>query len=229
MTLAAFLKLLAFISNMFVIAHRGASAYAPENTLKAFHLAEEMGANAIELDVRLSRDGVPVVIHDPVVSRVSNANGKVSSFSFKELKRLKIGTQRIPSLKEVVEETSIPLFVDVKEAGATGKVLDMLTGFKKRSVIVSFHDEVLVSAKKRGFKTGFVSLLGLTAASRAEKLSADYMLCFKPLLGRDVVAVCAKKRVKPIAWVVDNRREALRFKSIGVFGIITNKPDVLLR
>ncbi len=229
MTLVVFLKLLAFISNMFIVAHRGASAYAPENTLKAFELAEEMGANAIELDVRLSKDGVPVVIHDPVVSRVSNAKGKVNSFSFKELKKLKIGAGQIPSLKEVIEETALPLFIDVKEVEATEKVLSLLTGFKKRCILVSFHDEVLVTAKKRGFKTAFISFTGLTAASRAEKLSADYLLCFRSLLGADIVKACAKKRIKTLAWVVDDRNEALRFKSMGVYGIISNRPDVLLR
>lgn len=74
-----------------IIAHRGASSLAPENTLEAFLLAQKQGADAIELDVRMSKDGVPVVIHDPTVDRTTGASGLVKDLTVVELKRLNAG------------------------------------------------------------------------------------------------------------------------------------------
>ena len=75
---------------MLIIAHRGASAYATENTLSAFKLAEAMNASGIELDVRLTMDGVPVVFHDVFLNRVTNGKGKVKSKTLAEVKKLKV-------------------------------------------------------------------------------------------------------------------------------------------
>ena len=92
-----------------MIAHRGASGDAPENTLAAFHLAVEQGADGIELDVRLTRDGVPVVIHDRTIDRTTSGSGKVGTLTLAEVKRLDAGSwfspahkgEQIPTLDEV--------------------------------------------------------------------------------------------------------------------------------
>lgn len=94
-----------------ILAHRGASAYAPENTLAAFLLARELGADGVELDVQLSRDGVPVVIHDHTVERTTNGYGRVSELTIWELKQLDAGAwkdaafsgEKIPTLAEVFD------------------------------------------------------------------------------------------------------------------------------
>ncbi len=213
---------------MFIVAHRGASAYAPENTLKAFELAERLNASAIEFDVRLSKDGIPVVMHDLFLNRVSGKKGKVDSRNFEQLKKLRVGSERIPSLNEVLTATSLPLFVEVKEIAAIGPTLKLLANFKKRVVIVSFFEEVLLTAKKLGFKIAIVSFAGLTAVKRIKHLQPDYVLAFKVLLGRDLIKFCKRNKVKVLAWVVNDKREALRFKALGVDGIVTDKPDILL-
>ena len=91
-----------------VWAHRGASAYAPENTIPAFRLAMEQGADGIELDVQLSKDGKLVVIHDEWVDRTSNGKGRVVDMTCQELKKLDFSCgmadypfARIPTLREV--------------------------------------------------------------------------------------------------------------------------------
>ena len=78
------------MSNTKVIAHRGASGYAPENTLEAFVLAVSQKVDGIELDVQLTRDGVPVVIHDETIDRVTSKTGYVKDYTLKELKKLYI-------------------------------------------------------------------------------------------------------------------------------------------
>ncbi len=99
--------------NFVVIAHRGASSYAPENTHSAFKLAIELNAEMIELDVSLSKDGIPVVVHDETVDRTTDAAGLVSSFTLSELKKLETGAwfskkyagEPFPTLEEVLSYT----------------------------------------------------------------------------------------------------------------------------
>jgi len=93
-----------------IIAHRGASASAPENTLSSFYLAVDQEAAAIELDVRLSSDGWPVVIHDATVDRTTNGQGAVSKLTVKELQSLDAGDGGpVPTLDQVFETNSSPL------------------------------------------------------------------------------------------------------------------------
>lgn len=73
-----------------IFAHRGASGYAPENTMDAFKLAVKQGAEGIELDVQLSKDGIPVVIHDETIDRVTNGHGYVKDYTLEELKNFTI-------------------------------------------------------------------------------------------------------------------------------------------
>ena len=93
-----------------VFAHRGASGYAPENTLEAFELAVRMGADGVELDVHMTRDGELVVAHDEALSRVSNGLGFIRDKTVAELKRLRFNKTHpeypnatIPTLREVYE------------------------------------------------------------------------------------------------------------------------------
>lgn len=106
------------------IAHRGASGYAPENTIAAFELAFEMGADMLELDVQLSKDGQPVVIHDDSLERTSDGKGQVGALTLSELKRLDAGSwyaasyagERIPTLEEVLKRFGgrIGLLIELK-------------------------------------------------------------------------------------------------------------------
>ena len=110
------------LSSPVIFAHRGASAYAPENTLAAFNLAFEQGADAIELDVKLSADGEIVVIHDPTLERTTNGKGRVVKTSLTALRQLDAGSffdekfhnERIPTLDEVFEEVGNKLFINVE-------------------------------------------------------------------------------------------------------------------
>jgi glycerophosphoryl diester phosphodiesterase len=91
-------------STPLIIAHRGASHDAPENTITAFALAVEQGADGIELDVQLSADGIPVVMHDASVERTTNGRGAVSKLTIEQLQRLDAGDGRpVPTLDEVFE------------------------------------------------------------------------------------------------------------------------------
>ncbi|HEX6972297.1 MAG TPA: glycerophosphodiester phosphodiesterase family protein [Limnochordia bacterium] len=102
-----------------VIAHRGAPLRAPENTLRAFQIAVEEGADGIELDVQLSRDGVPVVMHDASVDRTTTGTGRVSDLTAAELRALVIparggGEERVPTLADVLAAVGPTVFLDIE-------------------------------------------------------------------------------------------------------------------
>ena len=146
---------------MKVWAHRGASMVAPENTMAAFAKAHELGADAIELDVHRTADGVPVVIHDETVARTTNGRGYIHSGSFAWVRSLDAGSrfhpnfrgEQIPSLEEVlafVRSTSMSLNVEIKNnqvlySGIETEVVQLLDQYKMidRTVLSSFnHDSV---------------------------------------------------------------------------------------
>lgn len=98
-----------------IIAHRGASLHAPENTIAAFELAYQQNADGIELDVKLSADSVPVVIHDPTVDRTTDGSGAVADLSLLALKELDAGEgQQIPTLAEVFESVGGKLLINIE-------------------------------------------------------------------------------------------------------------------
>lgn len=157
-----------------ILGHRGASAYAPENTIAAFRLAHELGADGIELDVQLTRDKIPVVIHDDLVDRTSNGHGRVSDLTIAEIARLEAGSWKaeeyrgepIPTLAHVfdalmdwirplgstraclinVELKTDRLFTD----GLELQVLNLISryGIHDRILLSSFSPLSLMRAKK---------------------------------------------------------------------------------
>src|SRR5690554_5799160 len=146
-------------SSFLVIAHRGASAFYPENTMFAFKAAHEMGAAMIELDITLSKDGIPVIIHDEKLNRTTNGKGKVSDFTLEELKKLDAGSwfhpkfseEKIPTLEEVLEfaQNRIALNIEIKpeavslspKEGVEEKSLELVKkyGMEKHVLFSSFH------------------------------------------------------------------------------------------
>src|SRR5512135_2857797 len=112
-------------SQPLVIAHRGSSAYAPENTLAAFRLAAEQEADAIELDVDLTRDGHVIVMHDATVDRTTDGHGRVADLTLDEIRRIDAGAwkgaafngERVPLLEEVFEAVGQRMLINVEIKG----------------------------------------------------------------------------------------------------------------
>src|SRR5512139_1882961 len=110
------------LSQPIIFAHRGASVYAPENTIAAFKLAIAQQADAVELDVKLSADGQVIVIHDSTVDRTTNGHGKVQDMTLAELKALDAGSffssqyagEKIPALEEVFEAMGKRTFINIE-------------------------------------------------------------------------------------------------------------------
>lgn len=235
------------------IAHRGASRYAPENTMSAFRKAHKMGADMIELDVQLSKDGIPVVFHDAKLENHSNGKGLVSSFLFDELQQLDAGKwfsdefigEKIPSLYQVLDWACDKILVNieikteaVKEAYENGiekKVIELVrqTGMEKYIIISSFDYRAVERIKKMepDILTGLLYFKKESGKRGPVELlidyQADFFHCGKSEMGRNWREKLDKEDKRFLIYTV-NRKKAMRiWLKKGAFGIFTDKPDVL--
>ncbi|HEU5169639.1 MAG TPA: glycerophosphodiester phosphodiesterase family protein [Gemmatimonadales bacterium] len=219
-----------------VIAHRGASADAPENTLAAFELAVRQGADALELDLRLSRDGVPVALHDPTLDRTTPLRGPVAAFTMVELE-----AAGVPSLADVLAAfPRTPLLLDVKDAAAQTAVRDVLLarGAAARCVVAAEETCALGAFRGAPFVTGAcgedIARLYWSSALRRPPATVGYGLLSVPLRHRGLPVptrwfVAAARRLGcPVhVWTVDAPALARRLWSRGVAGIVTNVPAAI--
>lgn len=218
-----------------VIAHRGASAEQPENTMAAFRRAVDLGADAIELDVRLSRDGVPMVIHDPTLDRTTSATGPVAARSAEELARLKVGsTTGVPRLADVLREIPLPILLEVKEPAAQEEVAGVLLGQEAadRVVVASAHDEALDAFRVAPFLVG-ASARDILRLWLAPLRGLPQLRCTAysvPWRHRGVLPVPTRRFIANAhtlgasvhVWTVDDPALGRRLWSRGVSGIVTN-------
>lgn len=237
------------MSKPIVIAHRGASERAPENTLSAFKKALEMGVEGIELDVQLSLDGHIVVIHDEMVDRTSNGKGLVKDKTLEELKSLDFGSwllndfkgEKIPTLEEVFEflgNWKGLINIEIKNGpvfypGIEEKVNRAIERFNliDNVIVSSFNHYSLVEIKKlnRRLKTGILYVAGLYEPwEYVKRLGADaiHPLFYSTL--PEIVNGSRKNGILVNPWTVDNPRSIKEIAHMGVSGIITNVPDVAL-
>jgi glycerophosphoryl diester phosphodiesterase len=223
-------------SRPLIIGHRGASADAPENTLAAFALAIEQGADGIELDVQLSADGWPVIIHDDTVDRTSNGSGRVAEMTVAQLKAFELGLeQRIPTLDELFEAFGPTLLYNVElkgsgllDRGLEAAVADRIESYhlENHVLVSSFNAFCVRRARRHLARTTPVGLLRETRAMQmAHRLAAaeadhpDYRL-----VDEAYMAWVRAYGLRVHVWTVDDAAEAQRLVNLGVHGIITNKP-----
>ena len=222
-----------------IIAHRGASADLPENTLAAFALAAEQGADGIELDVQLTADKRIVIFHDPTLERFTGSKSKVSELTLAELKTVDLGEgQTIPTLDELLEFLGPRLLYNIelknlslRDNGLEAAVADRIESFAllDLTLVSSFNPFSVRRARQVFHRSVPIALV------RARGLRQyTYLLASEQAdhphhsLVDDKYMEWAKKRNYRIhAWTVDEPREARRLAELGVHGIISNKPLVI--
>ena len=139
--------------NIKIVGHRGAAGYAPENTLLSFQAAMDSGCDKVEMDIRVTKDGHAVVIHDATVDRTTNGKGPVLAKTLEEIKRLECGKgQKIPTLREVVDlcKNRIRLIIELKEFGASKAVSEILeeNDLTGSSLVISFDAGIVGEMKE---------------------------------------------------------------------------------
>ena len=231
-----------------IIAHRGASAYAPENTMAAFKTALEMGADGIEFDVALTRDNEVVVIHDETVQRTTNGIGKVCEFTLEELQLLDAGKyfdkqfsgERIPALETVFEVFGKKLLINVEIKNFQSpfdklpvKVARMVTqfGLEEHVIISSFNPVALIKAGKqsRDIPLAILTFGSIPSPVRfgIEKVIRHHAIHpHGGLVSKKWLVNRQSKGCRINVWTVNRPEEIREFVDIGVDGIITDCPDL---
>lgn len=230
-----------------IIAHRGFSAIAPENTLAAFDLAIKYGANSIEFDVQLSAEGVPVIFHDTTLDRITRTSGKVRDKTLEELNALDAGAwfdrrfsgEKIPTLKSaltILKNVDKFLYFDVKPdcEWSSSEVKNfvntlLVEGVNNKSVITSFNSQFLEQVREVSQDL----LIGHIVANEsdykaqlAKAVAADDRLIssqYRVLLDNPSLVENSRDRgVDVVAWTVDSREDVVKLVDIGVVRIVTN-------
>jgi len=241
-----------------VIGHRGNRAHAPEDTLVSFAQAVALGVDALEMDLHLSRDGVPVVIHDPTLDRTTDARGAVAERTVAELARVDAGARfstdggrshpyrgqgiGVPTLEEVlVTHPGVPLILEIKAREAARPVLALLERLDAtgRVLIGSFHDDALFAFSQASIPvagaTHALAKLYLPALFGARRTPLTFQAMCIPRFFRGLpLPVTGFARLMagnggPVhVWTVNDRAEARALWSAGVAGIISDDPAAMI-
>ncbi|MFZ0431820.1 MAG: glycerophosphodiester phosphodiesterase family protein [Candidatus Acidiferrales bacterium] len=231
---------------IWVIAHRGASGYAPENTLAAYQRALEVGAGFIETDLHLTRDARFVAMHDATLDRTTNGHGAVSEFSLAELRELDAGMwfdrsfmgQRIPTLEDILafaQKQDAIFYLELKfdtGMGMDSSLAGALRGVDNasRTVVISFDPRQVENVRKfdPGIMTGLlVEKSGGDCVQLAVALGARQVCPRSDLITPELIAQAHAADLRVATWTVDDEQEMKRVIGAGADGVMTNFPDRL--
>ena len=237
---------------MKVYGHRGASGYAPENTMAAFQLAVEMGAYGIELDVQLTKDGRLVIFHDDRLTRTARlagqpVEGMVCDYTLQELRAMEVGSwmgpqwqgERIPTMEEVfgwMQANTLQVNIEIKvPAGGyrrelTEQVLLLAKdcGVEDRILISSFYHPALADSRQilPQVPTGILYSEELYhGEAYADIVGAAALHPYHMAIDDKAVRLCQAAGKQVNVWTPNREEEIWRCVAMGVDGIITNYPD----
>ena len=213
------------------VGHRGARAYETENTLESFKKAIELGANAIELDVRKTKDGKLVISHDDNLKKVYGKDVRINEASLKELKQLtenKIAT--LQEALEFIDNKVDKIFVELKEVGYEKKVLDVVKKEKLQDmvIVVSFHEQALLNVRKldKTIESGLIYAKHKNPIDAALKVNAQYLVPLYRFTHTKNIEDAHKNILKVIVWTINTKQEVKEYIAKGVNGIASDKPDI---
>ena len=237
--------------NTIIQAHRGASAYRPENTMEAFSLAIEQKADGIELDVHLTKDGEIVVAHDERLERVSDGTGYINSYTLKELRAFDFGKTipgsqvcRIPALHELfdlVKPTPLMLNIELKTTELLypelpGKLVSLAQkyGMGERIIYSSFNHYSLLEIRKieSSARIGLLYNLGLVDPwIYANHVKADAIHPHFHVISSlpETVTRCHENGIRVNVWTANSPEDLKKMLQCGVDAIITNYPDIAIK
>jgi glycerophosphoryl diester phosphodiesterase len=228
-----------------VIAHRGASAVEPENTLRAFERAILMGAQMIELDLHATRDGHVVVIHDDDLSHTTDLTGRVSELALAEVRRADAGKgERVPTLAETLDLTRgrARLYLEIKDARAAAETLRLVRarGCQGEVMLASFDLDLMrrLGAEVRDLELGVILGTGSWSPRVRWREALPWLalrrinyqvLCLQVELCYRYLAARIKRQGKRLyVWTANDERAFARMIARGADGIVTDAPDRLI-
>ena len=232
---------------MLVIAHRGASGHAPENTLAAFRKAVGLGAAFIETDLQMTRDARFVAIHDDTVNRTTNGQGAVHSFSLAEIRKLDAGawfgsefaSERIPTIEEILEfakKHDVVFYLEIKPQGTWGGEHALIAALREsgeiaRTVVISFDANVIEAVRKiePTLMTGLLYDAQIeNPIDRAVEVGARQLAVRGDLVTPGLIAEARSKDLQVVCWTVNHPAHMRLLMTAGVDGIMSDYPDRLI-
>jgi len=230
-----------------MIAHRGASGYAPENTMAAFRRAFAQGVTFMETDLQLSRDSHLVAIHDDTVDRTTNGHGKVHDMTLAELRKLDAGSwmgsefaaERIPTVEELLEfakKNDVVFYLEMKPSGSWGGEHALISAMRgsgeiARSVVISFDSGIL--AALRGIEPTLMTGLLYDGQivhplDKALEIGARQVAVRGDLVTPNLLVEARKRDLQVVCWTVNHPAHIRQLIEAGVDGIMSDYPDRLL-
>jgi glycerophosphoryl diester phosphodiesterase len=216
------------------IAHRGDPIVAPENTLAAFASAVQKGADMVELDLRRTRDGAIVILHDPTLTRIWGLGRNVAELDLQVVQSLGVGSEHIPTLGQVLDRVHVPLMVDFTGKDVIEGALAVIreVAAMERCLFVSGNVEALRLLRQRAPE----ARIGLTwvkddppGAALLHELGAEYWNPKFALITPRRVADVHGLGLKVSTWTVDKPRQMARVLAAGVDAIVSNRIEALRR
>jgi glycerophosphoryl diester phosphodiesterase len=237
---------------VFMVAHRGFSGGAPENTMAAFKKAMDLAVDMIELDVHLSSDGQVIVIHDDSLNRTTNGKGKVANYPVNELKQLDAGSwfgkqfsgEKIPTLKEVLELTRGQMLLNIElKIGELGQytMKDLAdrslqevekAGMLNQVVFASFDPSAIDRILEKNPKVPVALIYNQSWTFPQEVTggrSISVLSCSGKVLTQTNISKAHQRGVMVFVWTLNTEEHMEHFLNMGVDGIITDHPERLIK
>ncbi|MBI2669231.1 hypothetical protein HYX14_05295 [Candidatus Woesearchaeota archaeon] len=218
------------------VGHRGAPHYEPENTLRSWKKAITMGVNAIECDVRLTKDHQVIVIHDQTLNRTTNRKGLVKDFSLAQLRGLDAGKgEKLPTLAEflsLAKKSKVLPQVEIKDPGMEEVVVQEIIKAGARPQVISFSAETLAAIKilDPSITTGLIfkdRIFNRTRfLRRAKDLRVEWLVGLYKVVNKTFIDLAHQQNFCVSVWVVDKPSLVDKFESWGIDGIASNNPAV---
>lgn len=245
------------MKNAYVISHRGANHFAPQNTLPAFEKAVDLKVDGFELDVHLTKDGVPVICHNYTINATSNGKGSITDYTYEELTNFDFGSYFSPVYKgtkipSVDEFLNLAAKADLKvinielkspkessESGIVEKTIDIVREHELMDILLisSFDPALLVRAKEYApeCKTGILYspekrvswAIAKDPIGFAKHIKADALHPYEIFVTRHYADRAHAAGLLVNPWTVDKPKNIERLLDYGCDGIITNKPDLV--
>jgi glycerophosphoryl diester phosphodiesterase len=220
---------------MWVVAHRGGGALFPENSLTAFQSVAALGVDFVECDVHLSADGHLMVVHDRSLKRTANLDVNVDSLSRRELEGLDVGDGHgVPALEDVLTAVDVPLRVELKTPETLQALIALLErhpSWRDRMTPTSFNHLLMreLNTAIPGLLTGaLLSGLPVHPGTVARDASCRFLSIQYAMLTASYVDRCHQEEILLTAWTPNQREEIEALVEMGIDGITSDRPDLVL-
>ncbi len=220
------------IGNFFVVGHRGAKGYFPENTMLSFKKAVEMGVDIVELDVHTTKDDIPIIFHNDQIMIGGNPIS-INDLRYEDINKSVVGDISIPIFYDVIKYLIkyVGVFIDIKDPLSLPIILRYIVnnGFSNEVAIISFSADHLSYVKNfSDIITGYIYIKADKGIVLAKKLGCEIILPYFRLASEKAIDFAHRLGLKVVVWTLNDYELAVEYRRRGVDGIATDYPDKIL-